>query len=374
MAGIYLHIPFCKQACTYCDFHFSTNLSTQEEVLALMREELRFRENELAGEKVNTIYFGGGTPSIVGADDIARLIQTIADQYDLSDKLEVTLEANPDDIEIVKLGSWKTAGINRLSIGVQSLNDDVLRWMNRSHNSKQAKEAVHLALEQGFETSTIDLIYGMPEMSEQEWIDTLQYVSDCGINHVSAYNLTVENGTVLSHQIKKGARIPPDDHTGSLHYGILVDRLESNGWDHYEVSNFAKPGFRSTHNSNYWSRIPYVGVGPGAHSFADNIRRWNVSSNQHYLKKFSDGSYFESEQLTRTDRINEIIMLGLRTAKGIDTYSLEAEGFSIFREHEDYLKSFIENGMLEWDETYLRTTRKGMYFADRIASDLFLVS
>jgi len=374
MAGIYLHIPFCKQACSYCDFHFSTNLKTQDDVLALMRQELTKRANELQDELVDTIYFGGGTPSIIGSNDIASFIQTIATNYSLSDNLEVTLETNPDDINLQKLRSWKDAGINRLSIGVQSLDDKVLRWMNRSHDAKQAQEAVELSLSQGFETSTIDLIYGMPDISQDEWENTLAYVSECGINHVSAYNLTVETGTVLAHRISKGTQVAPDDHTGSVHFGMLVDVLGTNGWEHYEVSNFAKPGFRSKHNSNYWERIPYVGIGPGAHSFHQNVRRWNVSSNQHYLKHYEHGTYFETEELTRTDRINEIIMLGLRTAKGVNLAALLAEGFDILQERTQYLERASGKGMLQVVDEHLRTTREGLYFADRIASDLFLVS
>jgi oxygen-independent coproporphyrinogen-3 oxidase len=321
VAGIYLHIPFCKQACHYCNFHFSTTLRNYETTVKSICWEIENRINYLPKNSIDTIYFGGGTPSILKQEDLNQIIDTIRKNYAVNAAAEITLEANPDDITKEKLEGWKEAGINRLSIGVQSFFEDDLKWMNRAHNAEQAESALRWAKEAGFENITADLIYGLPN---NHWQENIQKMVAFGIPHISSYALMLEENTALHHFVKaKKTTLPPDEKVVE-NYDQLCRALSASGYDHYEISNFAKPGFKSKHNGSYWKGVPYLGIGPSAHSYDGKNRRWNVANNQLYAKNIAEGkTYWEDEVLTEEDRFNEYLMTGLRKVEGVSLDYLE---------------------------------------------------
>lgn len=323
MSGIYIHIPFCKQACTYCDFHFSTSLQQKDELVEALCKEMAKRR-EFLRTPPETLYFGGGSPSILDEKDLKKIFKALNRNFDLGHLQEVTLESNPDDHSPERLKLWQSVGINRLSIGIQSFADRDLRMMNRAHNSLQALSCVKEARDAGFDSLSIDLIYGIPGQSMNEWQENLDIALSLGTDHISAYCLTVEEKTALNHQVKKGlvSEKPEEDIEAEYHYMHAL--LELEGYVHYEISNFAKVGKEARHNSSYWSGKPYLGLGPSAHSFdGEEIRSWNVSNNAAYIKAIKKGeAFYESEELTKKDRANEIIMTGLRTRQGIDKNQL----------------------------------------------------
>lgn len=371
MAGIYLHIPFCKQACHYCDFHFSTNTANKNQLLDAIATELISRSGEFKNEVVSTIYFGGGTPSLLAYVEVAKLLDTVYDYYNLSDNIEVTLEANPDDISSERFREYYILGINRLSIGVQSFNDQELKYMNRAHDSKMALQCIKDVYNIGFENITIDLIYGSHVLTDNVWRNNIEIATNLNIPHISSYALTIEPQTVFGKRLKQGKLSDIDDYKQSNHYNILMDSLGTAGYEHYEISNFAKPGFYSKHNSNYWNRVPYIGVGPSAHSFIGQTRRWNISNNKKYIKLIEqEGNYYETETLTDSAIFNETIMTGLRTNWGVDLTKFSSNYITQVNE---ILDNNIDAKHYLIKDNVLILTTEGKHFADKIASELFIV-
>jgi oxygen-independent coproporphyrinogen III oxidase len=373
MAGIYIHIPFCKKACNYCNFHFSTSPKLQSAFLHALHAEINLQKDYLQ-EQVSTIYFGGGTPSILPANEIERILNELRENFDISTDAEITLEANPDDIDAAKLDQWKHAGINRLSIGIQSFVEDDLKWMNRAHNATQAINSIHLAQQYGFNNLTVDLIYGTPTLSDEQWKKNVQQVIDLDIPHISCYALTVESKTALEKLIEKKKLSPVDSNKQAHHFELLMKWLNEDGYEHYEISNFAKPGFRSRHNSSYWQGSHYLGLGPSAHSFNGVSRQWNIANNALYIKSLEQYTVpYEQEILTKTQQVNEYLMTGLRTMEGVSFIHLrERFGNDIVDEVTTAASPHIAHHHLIIEEDSLRTTNAGKLLADGIAADLFI--
>lgn len=375
MAGIYIHIPYCKQKCTYCDFHFSTNLKSKTDMIQAISKELELRKNEL-NQPIETIYFGGGTPSILDKKELNFIFEQLQKHYDLSQLKEVTLEANPDDLTAEKLEYFASTPINRFSIGVQSFYEEDLQLMNRAHNAKEAQQCIQLAREYGFENITIDLIYGSPTTTMEMWQNNLQIAVDLGINHISSYALTVEEKTALDYKINQGEIPDVDDQHQSDQFEYLVDFLEKNGFVQYEISNFGKPGFFSQHNSNYWKGIPYIGIGPSAHSFLGNQRAWNKANNSQYIQSLQmDQLPLTMETLSPEDQYNEIMMIGLRTIYGIDLKTVE-KSFDqrIYSHFQTELQELLKENLVQQIDDKIVLTKNAKFFADGIASRLFYVN
>ncbi|MGG6230273.1 radical SAM family heme chaperone HemW [Tenacibaculum sp. SDUM215027] len=383
MAGIYLHIPFCKQACYYCDFHFSTSLKKKEELVSCLVKELELRKEELLNETIETIYFGGGTPSLLSIDELQLLIGTIYQNYTVSENPEITLEANPDDLSDEKIIELTNTPINRLSIGIQSFFEEDLQLMNRAHNAQEAKECLSAATG-SFDNITIDLIYGVPNMSNERWRENLQTAFDFGINHISSYALTVEPKTALDSFIKQGKYPDVDEAVAKEHFDILVEETAKNGFVHYEISNFGKPDYFSKHNTSYWLGKKYIGIGPSAHSFNKTHRSWNVANNAKYIKILQEGKLpLEQEKLTKKDRFNECLMTGLRTIWGVSLETISQDFGEEFKiELLKNAEKFINQGLLvivneieqsDSNKNVLKTTSKGKFLADGVASELFII-
>ena len=375
MSGIYIHIPFCKQACHYCDFHFSTNLKKKDEMVLALAKEIEMRKSEFQDEIVETIYFGGGTPSILEISDLKFLIDSVYKNYKVVENQEITVEANPDDLTENRIIELSKNKVNRLSIGIQSFFEDDLKLMNRAHNVEEAKKCLEIATHY-FDNISIDLIYGVPEMSNEKWLQNIETALSFGVPHISSYALTVEPKTALHSFIQKGIIPQPDDEVAQEHFQILVDKLSENGFIHYELSNFGKENYFSKNNSSYWLGKKYIGIGPSAHSYDGKNRGWNVSNNSLYIKSIQENKLpIEIETLTKTDRYNEYIMTGLRTIWGVSFERIEQE---FGKTYLDYLNQqaakFIEDHLLFVDDNILRTTKKGKFLSDGIASDLFLLN
>ena len=381
MAGIYIHIPFCKQACHYCDFHFSTSLKKKEELIQCLANELELRKNELQNQTIETIYFGGGTPSLLTIDELLFLINTVYENFKVVENPEITLEANPDDLLAVRAQSrtifenYKDIGINRLSIGIQSFFERDLKLMNRAHNSKEALECLTLAT-QHFDNISIDLIYGIPGLSNDEWIENIETALSFKVPHISCYALTVEPKTALETFIKKGIIDAVDDDLAQEQFNILVDKLEASGFVNYELSNFGKPNYFSKNNSAYWQGKPYLGIGPSAHSYSGDQRRWNVSNNTKYIKAIQKNELpSESETLSETDKFNEYIMTGLRTIWGISLEKVKDDfGENYKKQLLQQSEIYIKEHLLYIEDDKLLTTKKGKFLSDGIASNLFKIN
>ncbi len=380
MSGIYIHIPFCKQACHYCDFHFSTSLKKKGELVNALCNELVLRKDELIGE-VETIYFGGGTPSLLSSEELQQIFETIYSHFTVSENPEITLEANPDDIVSVRaqsrtiFGDYKNIGINRLSIGIQSFFEKDLKLMNRAHNASEALGCIKEA-KKYFENISIDLIYGIPGMSNERWEKNLDIALSLEVPHLSCYALTVEPKTALKKFIDKGIVPPVDEESAKQHYEILLSKTEKAGFDNYEFSNFGKPGFHSRNNTAYWEGKHYLGIGPSAHSYDGNSRSWNVANNTKYIKSIGMGILpSEKEILSKTDKYNEYIMTGLRTKKGVSLEKIENEFGKNFSEYLlNQAESALKSGLLIRENQTLKISRKGKFLSDGIAADLFLVN
>ena len=375
MAGIYFHIPFCKQACHYCDFHFSTSLNQKEDMVKAILMEMKTRQTYLAGQKIDTIYFGGGTPSLLKADEINRLIDAVYDLFEVNDGVEITLEANPDDLLKDGLQNIRATPVNRLSIGIQSFRDEDLKWMNRAHRSVDADYAVKGAQDMGIENITVDLIYAIPGLSMLDWQRNVQRVIDMNVPHVSAYCLTIEDRTAFGNWYKKGQLVPAPDEMAGEHFLFLVERLKEAEIFLYEVSNFSKKGFESKHNSAYWEGAHYLGLGPSAHSYNGDSRSWNVANNSRYMKGiFTHEEVNETEQLDLRTRYNEWIMTGLRRAKGISIEMAHSTfGVDLLTQFEQDLQAYLEQGDAVVENGFLKLSTRGFLIADRIASDLFIL-
>lgn len=373
MAGIYIHIPFCKKKCTYCDFHFSTNFSAyRSQLIRSLVKEIQMRKNELLGEKIETIYFGGGTPSLLFEEELNQILEILFELHEISQDLEISLEANPDDITEEKVKFWKKAGINRLSIGIQSFDEEDLLWMNRAHNSHEALNSVILAQENGITNISIDLIYGLPEMDLKRWEKQVNKAIDLDVKHISAYCLTVEEKTQLHKLVKDKKLLPSDNETQAKHFELLQKRLKESNFIQYEISNFGKENFSSKHNSSYWKGEKYQGIGPSAHSFDQHSRSWNIANNSIYIKEIQAGVLpSKIEMLSQKDQFNELLLTGLRTIWGVSLVQLN-EIFSLNETFHSKINELIkkEEALLKNDSLIL--TEKGMLFADAIAMDFFI--
>lgn len=379
MSGIYIHIPFCKQACHYCDFHFSTSMKKKEEMVLAIAKEIQMRKSEFENDPefsgVETIYFGGGTPSVLSSEEINFLISEIYKHYKVVKNPEITLEANPDDLSSDRIIELAQSPINRLSIGIQSFFEDDLLMMNRAHNVAEAKKCLELATHY-FDNISLDLIYGIPGMSVEKWKQNIETALSFGISHISSYALTVEPKTALNKLIQTGKIAEPKDEVAQEHFDVLVEMLNANGFIHYELSNFGKENYFSKNNSAYWLGKKYIGIGPSAHSYDGVSRSWNVSNNALYLKSIQkDELPNEIEILSNLDRYNEYIMTGLRTIWGISLDRIEKEFGNYYLEYlHKQAQKFIDDDLLYIEKNILRPTPKGKFLTDGIASDLFLVN
>jgi oxygen-independent coproporphyrinogen-3 oxidase len=376
MAGIYLHIPFCKKACHYCDFHFSTSPQYKEPMLKALRHELLLRKNYLGNQSIETIYFGGGTPSLLSANELQVLLGEIVDQFDVSSNAEITIEANPDDLNPQRVKELRQTLINRFSIGIQSFFEEDLRWMNRAHSAIEAQSSIKRVQDAGFENITADLIYGYPLLSNPKWEHNIQELIQLHIPHISSYSMTVEPATALSTFIKKGEQKAMDEGQSAAQFLILMEQLKEAGFEHYEISNFAKPGSYSKHNSNYWEGVSYLGIGPSAHSFNGESRQWNISNNAKYIDQIQNGKIpSEIEVLTKENRINEYIMTSLRTSKGMNLNKIKDQfGSDYSNEIKKNLEPLTEKNWILMNDQLITLTTDGKLFADHIASELFINS
>ena len=375
MAGIYLHIPFCKQACVYCNFHFSTSGKNKNDLLSAMLRELEMQRHYLDGETIDTIYFGGGTPSILTSDEINMFLKRISELYPINEIKECTLEANPDDISTSYLKKLRNTLINRLSIGVQSFREQDLLLLKRAHNAQQAEYSIKAAQDAGFTNLNIDLIYGIPGLSDKDWKNNLAITKDFMIPHFSAYALTVENKTALHHAIQNRKIDPVEPEQAATQFEILMEQVAIIGYEHYEISNFAKPGKHAIHNTNYWLGSHYIGIGPSAHSFNGTSRKWNISNNSLYTQSIlrDNKINFEEEKLTSVQQLNEYIMTSLRTMWGCDLDKITKEWGSDFASSiEKTTIKFKEKDLMQIDGRKIKLTNKGKLFADNIAAEMFV--
>jgi len=374
LAGIYIHIPFCKQKCSYCDFHFSTNLQHKSNLIQAINKELEIRKNEIS-TPLETIYFGGGTPSILSETELESIFETIYKNYSTKNLKEITLEANPDDLNNEKLNFLKSTPINRFSIGVQSFFEEDLKLMNRAHNAQEAETSIKLAQDFGFENITIDLIYGSTTTTNEMWKQNLQKAIELNVPHISSYALTVEEKTILDHQIKKGITKPVDEDRQNEQFQLLVDTLTSNDFIQYEISNFGKEDYFSLHNSNYWKGIHYLGIGPSAHSYNGKTRAWNIANNSKYIQTINENKLpQEIEVLNEVEQFNEMIMIGLRTIYGIDLNRINSEfPQPLVNSFYQELNQLINENLVEKKENKIILKPEAKFFADGIASRLFYI-
>ncbi|MEP5338396.1 MAG: radical SAM family heme chaperone HemW [Algibacter sp.] len=383
MAGIYIHIPFCKQACFYCDFHFSTSLKKKDELIDALIKELELRKDELKNQTIETLYFGGGTPSLLTNSELESILNAVYQNYNVIKNPEITLEANPDDLSNNRVVELSKSPINRLSIGIQSFFEDDLKSMNRAHNSAEAKTCLEEATRY-FDNITIDLIYGIPNMSLEKWNENLQIAFGFGINHISSYALTVEPKTALDLFIETGKYPPIDEALALQHFNHLVEKTEEQGFVHYEISNFGKPNYFSKHNTSYWQGKQYLGIGPSAHSFNKTQRSWNVANNAKYIKSIQNNSLPNTvETLSIKDQYNEYVMTGLRTIWGVSFNKIKNDfGDKELQYLKKVSKRYIKEELLvmssHFDENQngivtLKTTQKGKFLVDGIASELFMI-
>lgn len=375
MAGIYLHIPFCKKACHYCNFHFSTQTNHIQAFVDAIIQEIELQKGYLKAP-VKTIYFGGGTPSLLNELQLKAILDGVYGHFEIAPQIECTLEANPDDISLDKLLAWKQLGINRLSIGIQSFQAPALAWMNRAHSVAQSHAAIELAKAAGFDNISIDLIYGTPTLSNEDLMADLDWIEHYHIKHVSCYALTVEDKTALKKLIEKAQLEDVDPEKQANHFDLLSARLQAMGMEHYETSNFAQPGFRSQHNSHYWSGVPYLGLGPSAHSFNEISRQWNIANNALYINSLANQQLnFEIEYLSDENRYNEYMMTSLRRMEGFDLHLIENKfGLSYLEHTLATMKTMDTKKIFHQHENRVMLTKEAKFLADGIASDFFILT
>lgn len=373
MSGLYLHIPFCKKACHYCNFHFSTQTKWIPAMVEAMRKEMAIRKTEFP-TKLRTIYFGGGTPSLLDAQYIKKLLLTTSELTSFDNETEITLEVNPDDVTYEKVKTWQELGINRISIGIQSFDNHLLKWMNRAHTADQAKDSIDLIRKAGIKNISIDFIYGIPGLELKSWEDQLHAIIELGIPHIACYALTVEPRTALETLIRNKKIEAPSDEEQALQFNKMVDILEKAGYEHYEISNFALPGWRSKHNSSYWKGVSYIGVGPSAHSFTEGKRKWNIANNALYLNAINlNDSFFEEEELDIIKQVNEYLLTSIRTIEGIDLFHLKQKwGNSVYESVRKNAEKPLQQDLLTKKNNFLQLSREGKFLADRITVDLML--
>jgi oxygen-independent coproporphyrinogen-3 oxidase len=374
MAGLYFHIPFCRKACRYCDFHFSVSLSKKPALIEAMLKEIDETPNNYVKQKIDSIYFGGGTPSVLDKNEIFSLLEASYKKFSISEHVEFSFEANPDDLKQEYIKMLKTLGVNRLSIGIQSFRDVDLELMRRSHHPEQALMAVQNAQELGIDNISIDLIYGVPGLGIADWEENIHKALMLKVPHISAYHLTFEPGTVFDHWRKKGRILPIEEEESLRQFEMLKLMLEQNGFIHYEISNFGKAGFFSKHNSNYWKQIPYLGIGPSAHSYNGNERKWNISSNNKYIESFqkTGSKYYEKETLTTKDKYNEYVLTGLRTICGIDMNQIAHRfGNNYVKYTTEVAKKYFSEELIISKEN-IKLSERGIFLADFIIEKFFL--
>jgi putative oxygen-independent coproporphyrinogen III oxidase len=379
VSGIYIHIPFCRQACHYCNFHFSVSQKRKKEFLQALTMEISLQKDFFVNQTpeqtfIDSIYLGGGTPSLLDVDELQMIFDALQRNFKINDNAEITIEANPDDLDKAKLTAIHKLGVNRLSIGIQSFHDADLRYMNRSHTAGQAQKVLEDALSAGFKNITADLIYGTPGMSDEQWEHNIIQLISMGIPHISAYSLTVEKKTALDVFIRQGKAAPVDEEQSARQFEMLCRITAENGFDHYEISNFGKPGFYSRHNLAYWSGRPYLGLGPSAHSFVPGTRQWNIANTGKYIDKLLASEIpFEREQLTIDQQYNEYVMTSLRTMWGIEKDQiLDRFGEKYYQNMMKSSQKHLQNKLMEETPTHLIITPKGKFLADGIAADLFV--
>lgn len=374
LSGIYLHIPFCKKACYYCDFHFSTSLKSQKSFVLALLQEIKNKKNYLQNETIKTIYFGGGTPSLLSSEEIIQIIKKIKKHHKVSPTAEITLEANPDDLTKEKTEQLSSLGINRLSIGIQTYQEELLKKINRSHNKKQAIECVQNARETGIKNLNLDLIFGLPDSTFESFKEDIGLLLKQTPQHISAYWMTIEEKTVFGKWHKKGLLKTLPDENALKQWTYLKSEFKKAGYLQYEISNFAQPNFESNHNGNYWKGTRYLGLGPSAHSYNGSERTWNVANNSKYIKAIEENKEYQTtEILSREDKINEHIMTRLRTSWGIDLLYLKNElSFDLVTTHQSSITLYESKKEITISENKVLLTDKGQQFADQIASDLFI--
>ncbi|QSE98333.1 radical SAM family heme chaperone HemW [Fulvivirga lutea] len=369
MAGIYVHIPFCKQACHYCDFHFSTNQDQQTKMVSSIVKEIELQKGYL-NEPVKTIYFGGGTPSMLNENELNAILSVIHSTFDTSSCEEITLEANPDDLSMSQLAMLHQVGVNRLSIGMQSFDDNVLKFLNRAHSSKESVQVLADLTKSGFKNVSVDLIYGIPDRSHKLWLEDIKKLVDFAPQHISAYCLTIEPNTAFGNWAKKGKLNPVSEDFAAEQFEMLVSELIKAGYEHYEISNFCLPGFESKHNSSYWRQKPYLGLGPSAHSYNLESRQSNVSNNVKYMKSIEEGKIpFTIENLTETDKANDYLLTSLRTKWGVDLTLFDLDK-KLDRKYIDHL---VTTKKIRRAQNMLFLTQEGKLIADKITEDLFII-
>ena len=375
MPGIYIHIPFCKQACHYCDFHFSTNMAKKAALLSAICRELEMRKGEFDGVEVRTVYFGGGTPSVLTPQEIDHILDTVKANFKLNTHPEITLEANPDDLTKDRIVQLANSPVNRLSIGIQSFYDQDLQLMNRAHNAAEAENCIEITTDY-FENISIDLIYGIPNMNSERWLQNIEKTLSFNVPHISSYALTVEPRTALKKFIEKGLVPEVDDAMAREQFMLLIARLEEEAFVHYEISNFGKPGYFSRNNTAYWQGKKYMGIGPSAHSYDGSSRAWNVRNNAKYIRAINEHVLpLEREILSIRDNYNEYVMTGLRTIWGVSLLEIKEKYGPLYQEHVLLqANKYLEQGLLLLDRETLVVSKKGKFLVDGIAADLFLLN
>lgn len=373
MAGIYIHIPFCKKACTYCDFHFTTSTKYLNEMVEAICKEITMKKNRLENQQIGSIYFGGGTPSVLPTAALQQILSTVEKHFSISANAEITIETNPDDLTALKIAELRKLPINRFSIGTQSFFNEDLVWMNRAHSSQEATDCIKRSQDAGFENLTIDLIYGYPLLTDEKWKTNIETAVALQVPHLSAYSLTVEPKTALAHAIEKGKQPKVSDDQSAAQFLMLMHTLAKNGFEHYEISNYSLPGRYAVHNTNYWKGVPYLGIGPSAHGFDGCDRQINIANNAKYLESIFDNRLPETlEQLSEIDRFNEYVMTSLRTMWGTSVTKITSEfGKSHAEQTLKLITPFVKEGKLILQGDTIKLTDEGKLFADGIAAELF---
>ena len=375
MSGIYFHIPFCKQLCHYCAFHKSISLQAKERMLSCLKTELGLRKDYLKGKNIDSIYFGGGTPSVYSPEEIQSLISEVKQHFTVNKKAEITLEANPDDLTDIYLTELKKTSVNRLSIGIQSFHDEDLILMNRRHSGQQAYDAIKRAQTYGFDNISVDQIYGVPGLSVDKWKENLKKVFELDIQHISSYHLMYDPNTVFSHKLKKGIIKEVDEDISLTQYKLLISEAKKHGFTHYEISNFSKSGLESRHNSSYWQQKMYLGLGPSAHSYDINKREWNISDNLKYMKAIEEGGeYSEYEELSFTDRFNDYVLTSLRTMWGLNLDIVKNEFGDLYYKYcKEKADKFIQSKDVRIENGHVILTDKGVFISNDVMSDFFFL-
>ena len=375
MSGIYFHIPFCKQLCHYCAFHKSISLQAKERMLVCLKKELNDRKNYLSGSQIDSIYFGGGTPSVYSPEEIQSLILEVGKHFIINENAEITLEANPDDLTHDYLKDLKETSVNRLSVGIQSFHDEDLILMNRRHSGQQAYDAIIRAQTYGFDNISVDQIYGVPGLSLKKWEENLEKVFELNIQHISSYHLMYDPNTVFTHKLKKGIIKELDEDISLAQYKHLISEAKKHGFLHYEISNFSQAGLESKHNSSYWQQKMYLGLGPSAHSYNLDRREWNISDNLKYMKAVEEGGvYSEYEELSFNDRFNDYVLTSLRTMWGLDLDLVKREfGESYYQYCQEKANKFIQSEDVRIEKEHIILTDKGVFISNDVMSDFFFI-